>query len=172
MDAKLLAKVALRVMGLYFILEGTSNLPLLANAGSLMGDEVQINSGVIWMVATVIAPIVLGLIVWFAAQPLAARVVGAQDGQESAGKPDPFNLQVLAFTMIGVFIIINDLPRISGILYVAVSNPTAFAGAPSFIEGLVMSSIKVVLGFALIAGAGFFTELFRRFREFGMKADI
>ncbi len=169
MNAKTLSKIALRVLAVFFIFEGIGNLPMLAMSINSYGSSVKVEWFPFWESAVLVAPIILGIVVWLLASTIAAWMVDYNDTGESAPPIDAFTLQVIALVTLGIFFIIQCVPNIAGTLYVFLATPANQLQTPLLHNDyLLEEALKLILAIVLVLGAGFFTRLFRRLREFGL----
>lgn len=174
MDAKLLAKIALRVLAVYIISIGILELPQIATMNIASQDVgTLIFFTFIFMD---IAPFALGVTIWLLAPRIGGWIVGKSVSAVPAKSVSTADLQTIAFVTIGLLIAIQASAYIIGVIYSSLLIATWPGGhdkyPPLFLSPMFGAQIaKLVLGLALLFGAKFFTQLFRRFREFGLDAD-
>jgi hypothetical protein len=169
MNAKSLSKIALRVLAVFFIFEGIGNLPMLARSISSYGSSVNVEWFPFWESAVLVAPILLGIVVWVLAGTITAWMIDHNDTGESTRPIDASTLQAIALVTLGIFFIIQCIPNIAGALYVALAAPANQPQTPLLHNGyLLEEALKLILAIVLVLGARFFTKLFRRLREFGL----
>jgi hypothetical protein len=169
MNAKSLSKIALRVLAVFFIFEGVGNLPMLAGITSYYGSTVNVRWYPFWESAVLVAPIVLGIMVWIFADTIAARMIDSSDVEEQSMPIDASNLQTIALVTLGIFIIIQCIPNIAGTLYVSLAAPANKLQTPLLYNDYLLEEVlKLILAIVLVSGAGFFTRFFRRLREYGL----
>lgn len=168
MDARLAAKIAVRVLALWIAAHGILPLPQVADAVIQHGDAVS--ALVIPLLLLELGPLIVAVTLWIFSPKIAIWMVGKADGTSSSESPSADNLQTAAFATVGLVLAILAASYIVGILAMSVTSPTDFY---SLMHTYVFYEqfTKLVLGLAFMLGAGFFTRLFRRLREFGAKAD-
>lgn len=169
MNAKSVSKIALRVLAVFFIFEGIGNLPMLAGSISHYGSTVAFKWVPLWESTVLIAPIVLGVIVWSFAERIANWMVNRTDTGEPAVQLDASNFQTIAFVTLGIFFLIQCVPNIAGIVYMSLTVSVA-QQLPPLWQNLyfVEEILKLVLAAILVLRARFLTQLFVRLREFGL----
>lgn len=123
----------------------------------------------LWESAVLVAPIVLGIMVWIFAATIAARMIDSSDVEEQSMPIDASSLQTIALVTLGIFIIIQCIPNIAGTLYVSLAAPANQHQPPLLHNDYLLEEVfKLILAIVLVSGAGFFTRLFRRLREYGL----
>lgn len=174
MDAKLLAKIALRVLAVYIVSIGILELPQIATMNIASQDVgTLIFFTFIFMD---VAPFALGVTLWLLAPRIGGWIVGKSSSPAPAKSLGMAELQIIAFVTVGLVIAIQAAASLLGVIYsslLVASWPDVSNKYPSlFLTPMFGAQVaKLVLGLALLFGAKFFTQLFRRFREFGMKDD-
>jgi len=173
MDAKLLAKISLRVLAVFLVGLGFWLLPdyfmVAYNSippNSFKGDTAS------WL-QIIFNPAVYGLIIWFLAPRLAKLAVG-KEAVDAPAPADPAAWQTAGLTVLGVYFIVQNAPLILGLVIEFQGNGP---GTSTWVEGsmtsladhLTVAAARLLLGIVLVFGAGFFVQLFRRFREFGLQ---
>jgi len=170
MNLKSLSKIALRVLAVFFIFEGIGNLPMLAQSISYYGSTVTVKWFPLWESAVLLAPIVLGVIVWILAGAIAAKMVDRNGNDESTIQLDAFTLQTMAFVTLGIFFIIQCVPNIAGTLYISLTATAAQHQPPLLDNYYFLEEVfKLILAVVLVVSARFFTRLFRHLRAFGLE---
>lgn len=174
MDARLLAKIALRVLAVYMISIGILELPQIATM-NIASQDVGTLIFFTFMFMEV-APFALGVTLWLLAPRIGDWMVGKSVAAAPAKSVSTADLQTIAFVTIGLLIAIQAGAYIIGVIYSSLliaSWPDEANRYPSLFRNPMFGAqiAKLVLGLALLFGAKFFTRLFRRFREFGLDAD-
>ena len=163
--------ISVRVLGLYLIAKGILALPDLYALINLVGAEGYEDLVYVDYAAAILAPLVLGLLFIFFSLPIAKWLSGRSASNvstESASLPE---IQSIAFSVLGLFIIFISGPRLlSTIISINKSNsftdqPVGYFEAPIFLT----SFSGVILGILLFIGARFWVNLYRWFREFGLE---
>lgn len=172
MDAKLLAKIALRVLAVYIIAKGITELPELMTVQVYAGDAHYAGPDFLWIFSAVISPLIIGLCLWFLAPRAANWVVGSAGNADLSMKVSGATLLAVAFISIGVAFVVQSLPNVLGLIYVS-QEPSGGAQGPSvfYSRYFLSECIRLVLGLVLMIGTKNLVRLFRRFREFGLDAD-
>lgn len=166
MDAKLLAKIALRVVAVFMIAMGIMALPQIAG----MNDPSRASFSALTLIIVLMeaGPVLVGIVLWFLAPILADWMVGDAQPPATAGALDAQTLQAIAFATVGLVVTIQAGAYIAGIGVTAMTSPNDFQ---VFLHSYVFAAqiIKLVLGLALLVGARAFSRLLLRLREFGLK---
>lgn len=166
MDAKLLAKLALRVLALFMIATGVMALPQIGTLDNQNGSSFSLLAAT--LVVMDAGPVLVGIALWFLAPILADWMVGEADSPARAKAVDADTLQTIAFATVGLVVAIQAGSYLAGIFLTAATLPNDFqAFLHSYI--FVAQLVKLVLGLALLVGAQFFSRLLLRLREFGLK---
>ena len=163
MDAKLLAKAALRVLAVFMFATGIMALPQLASMNYLpdMAEFVSL------ITATVMlgAPLLIGLVIWMLAPRIAGWVVGKVDAASAPVPADAANIQAIAFVTVGMVLAIQAGSYVLAVIYVLFTSPE-MSGSLAHSYVLPAQIAKLVLGLVLLGGARIFTRLLQRVREF------
>lgn len=168
MNAKSLSKIALRVPALFFIIEGIGSLQMRTVIFSYPGSAVK--SITLWGVATLLAPIILGVIVWIFAGTIASWIVDRNDNDESTAPLDAPTLQTIAFVTLGIFFLIQCVPIIAGMIYTSLTTPDDWHQPSLWVNRYFLEKIlELILALVLVLGARFFTRLIWRLRRIGVE---
>lgn len=172
MDAKLLAKIALRVLAVYIIARGIMELPGLLTVRMYTGDAQFGGADFLWIFAAIISPLIIGLCLWFLAPRAAYWVVGSGEKADLPMAVSGATLLAVAFISIGVAFVVQSLPNVLGFIYASQEPSNAALGPSVFYSRYFLSEvIRLLLGLLLMVGSKNLVRLFRRFREFGLDAD-
>lgn len=169
MDAKLLAKIALRVLAVYMIAKGIMELPALMTVPVYASDAHYAGPDFLWIFAAVLSPLIIGLGLWFLATRAANWVVGSGENADVPMEVSGATLLAVAFISIGVVFVVQSLPNVLGLIY-ASEEPSNGAQGPSvfYSRYFLSECIRLILGLVLMAGTRNLVRLFHRFREFGL----
>jgi hypothetical protein len=165
MDAKLVSKVAIRVLALFLIGIGMMSLPEIAVSNGNQGTSLDVFGMPLLLLEA--GPFLSGIALWFLAPVLADWMVGKAEPSASGPALDAANLQTVAFAIVGLVFSIQAASYLLGMLAVCEATPGAFQ---QFVHSFVLYAqlARLVFGLTLLFGARFFTQLLRRFREFGL----
>lgn len=172
MDAKLLAKIALRVLAVYIIAKGIMALPELMELPIYTGDAHYAGPSFLWIFAAVISPLIIGLFLWLIAPRAAHWIVGDVGKANLSMAVSGATLLTVAFISVGVTFVVLSLPNILGLIYISQDPSTARIGPDVFRSRYFFTeTIRLFLGLLLIVGTKNLVRLFTIFREFGLVAD-
>jgi hypothetical protein len=158
MDIRDVARLTMKVFGLYVAYRGFETIVLL-----LEENRLHLSSAVSADVITSALFIVLGVIVWFAAGALGRLALRSPaPAESSAGRATPLDVHAIAFSVLGLYLIANGLVQIFTAVSLLVNaaqtrGPGAFAVQNTFgrqgINDLVTAAADFVVGGLLIFGA-------------------
>jgi hypothetical protein len=178
MDAKSLATLGLRLMAVYLIAAGITDLPIYLGAVyDAVAPHSSLSANWGFYLMGVLSPFVIGAALWFLAPSIGKRVMGKAGDTTVSGSVDASNLQTAAFSVLGVYFVIQSLPILIFLIVDALgfapgSNiPLANGQSIWSTDHFYGALLRTVFGTALVLGSGFFTRLFRRFREFGLSSS-
>lgn len=173
MDANLLTKISLRVLAVFLVGLGFWLLPdyFIAADDSIPPNSFKGDTAT--YLTFVFNPAVYGVLVWFLS-PYVAKLAVGKEAVEAPASADPAAWQTAGLTVLGVFFIVQNVPVMLGL---AVEFLRKGPGAMNWVDGnmtgladhLIVAVARLLLGIVLVFGAGYFTRLFRRFREFGLQ---
>ena len=175
MDAKSFSTFGLRLLAVYLIATGLIDIPVYLG---FIYDEVLPNSSASanwnFYLAGFLSPFVVGAILWFLAPHIAKWAVGKTENIAVSERVDVMSLQTAAFSVLGIFIVIQNLPTLIYLIVDALgfapgSNiPLANGQTIWSSDRFYVALLRTLFGAALVLGSGFFARAFRRFREFGL----
>jgi len=159
MDARSFAQVALRLLAVFMIFIGLAGLPSAVYV--LTDHSVPIDSNVDprLYIASLLFPMILGIVVWMVSPMLARWMVGKSEASGSFTLLDVTRVQTVAFVVLGVWLAIRALSA----LLVVMANSQL--DSPFYWAKVV----ELVLSLCLIFGAKFFARLVRGIRDFGLE---
>ena len=169
MNATLLTKITLRVLAVFLVGLGFWLLPdyFIATYNSIPPNSFKADTAS-WL-QLVFNPAVYGLIIWLLAPRLARLAVGKEASGASA-PADPGAWQTAGLTVLGVYLIVENIPVILGLVIEFLGNgpgtQTWVGGTmTSLADHLTVAGARLILGVVLVLGAAYFTRLFRRLRQ-------
>lgn len=165
MDARLLTKIALRVLAVFMVATGIMGLPQLAMMD--MRSDVVVSALLLIAAIMITMPLLIGPILWVLAPRLAGWIVGKGDAVPAAGSVAAADIQAIAFVTLGLIIAIQAGSYVIGVIYVLMTSDIPTSLTNNYV--LPAQIAKLILGLALVFGAKGFTRFLRRFREFGLK---
>ena len=107
------------------------------------------------IVLTSIPPLLLalcGAILWFAA-PLLATSIFKPTVPEDGSQASLANIQMVAFSVVGLFILATGLPDLVNVVAVMLTSASIQGGARSMIHNIVVLVLKIALGLWLLLGS-------------------
>ncbi len=155
---KILTKVAIRMMALYYIIYGIMNLPtIIYYIGEIKGNEalygpIQYMSILLPTVLSIIA----GIILWIVAGKITNLML---DKEEELVAFPLLMAQALRVTLfiIGVVMILNGIPTLVSNIYLY-NKLDGFQTAFTVISVLIEQSVKIVIGIVIVIFAPFITK--------------
>jgi len=154
---------------------------LLANWLGVFGSSVVSlfylppnTTGILNGVVGMALPVVIGALLWIFSAKLAGFMVKPLEGQEPEMMAAAFDLdtvQVLAFTITGVFLLVNTIPSLVSALtvYAVLPEPSMGQIWLETLRRLVDSVIRVILGLWLVLGSKGLVALIKKIRTVGVK---
>ncbi len=156
------------VQGIYFLLSGIF-------AGELWGEDIHRIQSLFWDLSTVFVPTVLylvaGILLWRRSNALASRMVS--DDQPPEGQPTISGQAVsaIAFSVVGLVVLVHAIPRIASILSYLISHKTMpeFEGrwTANVIAELTALGVQVILGAVLLMTSRGLSRLVMKIRTAG-----
>lgn len=164
MDARVLARVALRVLGVYFIAQGIFLLPGFLNVAIQATPSDTFQTYTPLLVLAVLSQFIVGALLWVLASRVATWIVRDAEGGTPASPVTAEALQTIAYVSLGAVLLVSALPRIFGILFAATMQ-----GNPSYVllrgEDFFTAVGVAILGMALSFGGRYFTRFLKRIRS-------
>ncbi|HWQ41826.1 MAG TPA: hypothetical protein VN456_07295 [Desulfosporosinus sp.] len=125
-------------------------------------------------------PVVIGILLWIFSAKLAGFMVKTPEGQEAemmsatsatSATFDLETVQILAFTIIGVLLIVNAVPSLISALTVYAVLPEHNVGQVGLesLSRLVDSAIRIILGLWLVLRSKGLVNLIKKIRTAGVK---
>lgn len=154
---------------------------LLANWLGVFGSSVvtlfyyPLNTpGLLSGVVSMAIPVVIGVLVWIYSAKLAGFMVRSEEEEQAGIMSASFDLdtvQVLAFTIMGVFLIVNAVPSLVAALtvYVVIPHPDLGQIGLENLSRLVNSLIRIILGLGLVLGSQGLVAAIQKIRTIGVK---
>ncbi|HEV2109897.1 MAG TPA: hypothetical protein VGT99_00975 [Gammaproteobacteria bacterium] len=171
MDAKSLTTLGLRLLGLYLIGIGLMLFPtFLGIAHNAARLDAQVTAYWDFHLTGIFLPFIYGVALWFLAPYIAGWIAGKTEGAAAAVPLDAATAQMIAFIILGVYFFVENLPVAVALAIEAIGrgpNGNISFASGQFGDRLYTALLRALFGAALVLGSGFFTRLFRRFREFG-----
>lgn len=180
MTSREIAVVGCRLMAIYYFINA-----IYSPSGSLgalvaifaTGSE-KVGESFDWLLyynsLSIFLFLAIALILWFGAKRIAKSVVSGETASTSTGTLKFEDLQSIAFSAVGLFLLVNALPAIVGLLYQMQmkANLLAYPNKTSFTEygQIVQTSIEAGLGVILLLWGRTLSGMLLWFREYGVKS--
>jgi len=166
-----LAFVACRIISVYLLANwlGAFSRSVVA----LFADSFRTPNILIGVVGMAI-PMLIGVLIWIFSNKLAGFMVKPQEGQDANLMSVTFDLdtiQVLAFTVMGVFLIVNTVPSLVSTLavYAILPKPDIGQVRLEVLSALLNSGIQIIMGVWLVLGGKGLVALIKKIRTVGVK---
>lgn len=176
MDAKSFCTFGLRLLAVYLIATGIKDVPIyLGFIYDALGPNLSASPNWNFYLAGFLSPFVIGAILWILAPYLAKWILRKTEDIAISERTDVSSLQTAAFTVLGICFVVQNLPMLIYLIIDALgfapgSNiPLADGQTIWGSDRFYVALLRTLFGASLVVGSGFFTQLFRRFREFGLK---
>ncbi|MDR3601136.1 MAG: hypothetical protein P4L49_11755 [Desulfosporosinus sp.] len=119
-------------------------------------------------------PVVVGILLWIFSAKLAGFMVKTPEDQDAEMMSATFDLesvQILAFTIIGVLLIVNAVPSLIPALTVYAVLPVHNVGQVGLesLSRLVDSAIRIILGLWLVLGSKGLVNLMKKIKTAGVR---
>ncbi len=155
---KSLAKIAIRMMALFYIVKGISGLPSFLYYMGRIGDSEGFNTPMEY--ASVLLPIgiciLTGIILWFVAGAITNKMIDKEEELATFPLPVVQALQV-ALIIIGVVMVVNSVPVLVSNIYLH-GKYDGFQTIFSVNSELIEQSVKIVIGIVIAIFAPFITK--------------
>lgn len=130
--------------------------------------------GVLNGVVGMALPVVIGALLWIFSAKLAGSMVKPLESQEPEMMTATFDLdtvQALAFTITGVFLLVNAFPSLVSTLsvYAVLPEPRMEQMWLEALRRLVDAVIRIILGLWLVLGSKGLVDLIKKIRTAGVK---
>ena len=170
MNAKVLALISVRVLGLFLIGQGILALRNLYVLINIPADYVITPMLYSIHTAAIFAPLALGLAVIIFSKSLARWVCPTHMESEGENVPRLPEIQSVAFSVLGLLIVFLSIPDLINSLISIYQSNAVNERQASYISNPVFLSplLSTVFGILLFVGAGYWVRLYRKFREFGL----
>jgi len=179
MNPKALAVVAFRVLSVYLVIWGLTNLSQLYGLFRFQqvfppqeADSLAVIGSLTYALAIAV-PILGGLVLWKWAPGLAVRVVKEEVSGSGEASFSLVQIQAVALTTAGLLLIFWVLPSfLVGIYELLARTPPGYSALgqnPFKATNLVSMFLEILLGLWLVLGARSWTRLLHRFQEFGLE---
>lgn len=176
MEAKLLAKIVLRLLAVYLIARGLMFLPEFFTVpfNSASGQYISGFDPHLLLIMTLAAPIIAGIILWIIASLIANWMVGT--GGTKLSSAFSRELQAIAISTAGLIIAIFSIPNIVG-WFLRFFENSYYNGIhriydPATSAYFIAAILQFLLGLFLILGVRFWVRLLRSARECGLQPDL
>lgn len=165
-----LARIAVRLVAIYFLSQGLIQLPGLLVLPRLAETVMGGTFSQLQVVLASILPLVVGLALWIGAPPIGRLVVGTVDEDERPATA--FEIQAIAVSTAGLILLFSAVPGLVSYFYIAVVQAPEFGGVRRYNDGvfgmLLGTGLQVILAVLLILGARFWSRALWRIRTFGV----
>ena len=156
------------VQGIYFLLSGIFT-------GELWGEDIHRTQSLFWNLSTVFVPTVLylvaGILLWRSSDALAGRMVSDDQPPEGQSTISGQAVSVIAFSIVGLVVLVHAIPRITSVLsYLAFQPTMEFESrwTANVISELIALGVQVILGAVLLVGGRALSQLVMRIRTAGL----
>ena len=170
MKANQLAILALRLMGIYCLVEGISMLPFFVTAtfGGAKGPDFSMAIG---GAATLVVISAVGILLIVFSVSWGGKLTPTEASEEKNSPVTFRQVQVFGFALAGILIFANALPQlfnsIFNLLRATSTNPDGFFNTSrSQIEYAIGTIAKAVFGIGLFFGADGFANFWSSLRNF------
>jgi hypothetical protein len=143
------ASLACKILGLYGIINGL--------AGGIF-DEIsiiQLGSNRTLQrieVLTFLAPFLVGIVLWCFSETIANKMVFSSEKINKNNSLTAMEIQVIAFSILGLFFIGNALPKTVSTVYILFAIEGFRIDAPSYTQQLIEVGLQLVIGLGLLLG--------------------
>jgi hypothetical protein len=146
---KEVASLACKILALYSIINGL--------AGGIF-DEIsiiQLGSNRTLQrieILTFLAPFLVGIALWFFSETIATKMLLSNEKINKNNSPTAMEIQVIAFSILGLFFIGNALPKTVSTVYILFTMEGFEIDTPSYTQQLIEVGIQLVIGLGLFLG--------------------
>ncbi len=167
-----IAFLALRIISVYLLANwlGAFSMSVVSLFSYPLNTQVILNG-----VVSMAVPVLFAILLWIYSDKLAGFMVKPKEKEESEMMSVTFDLdsiQILAFTIIGVFLIVNAVPSIISAITIFAVMPEPgldHFGLRNICLMVVTPVIKIMMGLWLILGGRGLVNLIKKVRTVGVK---
>jgi len=172
MDSKQISLIGLKLIAIYLVAQGVSSLPniylFLSTYDASEGYTLLTYGSVI---ISIFSPIIVGILVWYSASKLSSYISKSTTGAIKPPSPDLYQYQVIAITLIGLYLFASALPYAISINYQLLIYQDTVNDQAVFNRSLLANAIsinlKALFGAVLIIGSRKLSALFSWLRQAG-----
>ena len=173
MSLRDLAFVGLRLIAIFLALNVVHSIAAVAQVLVTWSDDrVPVNPFIYYGAISSAIYLLLSACLWFTAGRLSALVAPFGAPTKTGDSPRMRELQVIAFSAVGLFVLVGALPKLAGELHRLYFLANAITISPETTLGDVARRIQIgvemLLGVSLLLGGGAFAGMLARFREVGL----
>jgi hypothetical protein len=103
-------------------------------------------------VLTFLAPFLVGIVLWFFSETIATKMLSNEKINKN-NSPTAMEIQVIAFSILGLFFIGNALPKTVSTGYLLFTMEGFRIDTPSYTQQLIEVGLQLVIGLGLFLGA-------------------
>lgn len=177
MTTRDIAKLSCKILAIYTVVNAIKVFGYIAFSSSSFLQQLNIGTKILLIITSFMPFVllsVLGIILWLYADQFAKHIVSDKDLPVEELKPNSENIQVIAFTVVGIFVLADAIPRLtevfsSIILLHSLQEQhirTIHADTIARAIGLI---IQFIIGFWLFLGSHGIVGLLKKLREAGIK---
>ena len=170
MSYQKIALLACRIIAVFIIANWLGNLSASLVAFFYQPFNLQ---NLIYGVVSMALPVVVGILLWVFSTRLAAYMVKPLErGEETpAVMVEPETVHALAFTIVGILLLVNALPNLVSALttYSLLPEHAVARSLVEVISRVTDSAVRIILGLCLIFGSKGLAGLLKKIKTAGVK---
>jgi len=158
MDSKQISLIGIKLIAIYLIAQGITTLPniyLLLTTFAPTNEFALLTYGSV--ILSIISPIIIGILVWYSASKLSGYISNNATEVKVTTSSDAHQYQVIAITLIGLYLFAYTLPYAISINYQLFFHQDTVNDQPVFNKTMLVNAItinlKVLFGLVLIIGS-------------------
>jgi len=174
MNAKQLSLLGIRIVSIYLIAQGISNIPNMHLIVSAYAPDDNYGIVVLGSILTaILSPLIIGMVLWFIAPKICKYIIDSNQTSETNIPLNVNQFQSTVLILIGVYIIATKLPFSISLTYQLFTDTIEINGIQSFKDQLLYNTISInmqsALGLLLLFSSNNISILLSKIRTFGLE---
>ena len=168
MTARELAVTGIRLLAIYLAIQGVVVLPHTFSEGVRLEWYIE-TFPLFWLytIGGMVAPLLVGLILWMVAEPLARKMIGVSSSTDPDSVVTGFELPAIAISIAGFLLVITNLPSLVSQIWYLYDSSSVVSGIASderlFVKGMISnvvgSGLQILLGALLVTHSKLWARL-------------
>lgn len=166
MSKREIASLACKVLGIFFIIQGTNVLSNILLYSMATPDPIA-NERPLNIIFSLFY-IFVGVLLWFLSDKMSAIMVTGESNSNKGSGIEAGDIQRVAFSVLGLYFMGNSLPRL-------VTNLSTLSGSPNSITRIILGSVggitEFIIGLGIFFGSQGLVNFLNILRTAGLKKE-